>query len=311
MEKMHIPSMKYYFIFPFFFSLLIARCIPSNEAKRNSKWVKTTFKTSMDSSILVKKLSVILEPLLNTSEGFCSFHSSRCTVEGDTMSNFISRGTKLNKHTFYLKEIRSMPEIPNGKFGRCAVVASGAKLLKENYGEEIDTSDSVFRLSFAPIGGKYAKVVGTKATGVLVRSKGHSLKNHGLSWRKYFPKLLISALYLPLGVKKEWSKIPRLYMRYHDFNFIEVLKEIDELLFKENHFSYDSSATSFQTGGKFALLLLSSKKCSHVKLYGFSADGDGHYYERWRHLKGGKEIAGAGHLVFRMLHDSGYNISIT
>lgn len=300
--------MRNYSFFPFFLFLFTLVSIPSNQAKRNSKWMKTTFKTNMDSDILANRLSVILEPLVNISEGFCSFHSSRCTVPGDTMSNFKS---PVRKHTFYLEEIQSMPEVPVGKFGRCAVVASGAKLLEENYGEEIDATDSVFRLSFAPIGGEYASAVGTKVTGVLVREKGHSVKNYGLSWNKFFPELLLSNLYLPITMKKEWSKIPRLYLRSHDVIFMEVLEAINRLLFKENTFKYDSRARAFQTGGRFALLLLASKKCTHVKLYGFSADGAGHYYQTWRHLKGVKEIPGAGLLVFRVLHDSGYSISIT
>ena len=95
------------------------------------------------------------------------------------------------------------------------------------------------------------------------------------------------------------------------FILTEVLKEIDELFFKENNFSYNPLANSFQTGDRFALLLPASRKFLHVKLYGFSVDGNGHYYETWRHLKGVKEIAGASHLVFRILRDSGYSISIT
>jgi len=221
---------------------------------------------------------------------------------------------KPSKHTFHLKEVNNMPEIPSGKFGQCAVVASGAKLLEEHYGVEIDAADSVFRLSFAPIGGKYAEVVGTKVTGVLVREKGHSFKNHGVGWsskKAFKPQLLLSDLYIPLKIHKSWNEIPRVYLRWHDPLFRKALGDINNLLFKENDFTYDSRASALQTGGKFALLLLASKKCRHVKLYGFSRDGAGHYYETWRHLKGVKEIAGAGHLVFRLLQNSGYNISIT
>ena len=44
----------------------------------------------------------------------------------------------------------------------CAVVGNSGILLKNNYGNMIDKSDIIFRINYAPVGGKYHPFVGSK-----------------------------------------------------------------------------------------------------------------------------------------------------
>jgi len=58
--------------------------------------------------------------------------------------------------------------------GSCALVASGQSILNYEYGNEIDSADTVLRIGFGPVK-KYRKSVGSRTDILFVRTPGHAL----------------------------------------------------------------------------------------------------------------------------------------
>ena len=62
-------------------------------------------------------------------------------------------------------------ELKAGSWGTCALVGSGANLLKQQYGNQIDAHDTVIRYN-SPLDG-YTKHVGKKTHALFVKTPGN------------------------------------------------------------------------------------------------------------------------------------------
>ena len=79
------------------------------------------------------------------------------------------------------------------RFGSCAVVGSSGTLLHHRLGREIDAHDAVIRVNGAPLGARFAPVVGTRTTWRLFSSP-HAASDYSFHEERAFPNQTLLVL---------------------------------------------------------------------------------------------------------------------
>ena len=170
------------------------------------------------------------------------------------------------------------PDLEQGAFGSCAVVAVGDNLLRAKHGEDIDAHDTVIRYN-APMK-KYASQVGRRSTLVYwkFRSGEKEYGQEGDLGTSYFtfkepPKYFMAAS------PQEQAKL--IYKGKH---VLWPSMRGNELWMKAyaTHAKYGGKGIRASASGGFKLAsdIVSSGLCKRVSLYGYSSEGGAKYFNQ-------------------------------
>jgi len=219
--------------------------------------------------------NIVEDMLLN----FCPFYVQSC-ITPETQYSYMSRLGERRK-TVSVDEWNSLPDIEKGGWGSCAFVGLADTLLTGKQGFEIDNHDVVIRLGELPKK-NYEVYVGTRTDVIWIRR---------------------SAKMAPRGTVSDEHKKRRLYIGHNNGNTDVPVLEIFAHRIRKNRtygkYSKDNASPAqllyerFEdikwsksttkkrnpsSGFKDALLLISSRFCSRLDLYGFSTNCGGAYY---------------------------------
>lgn len=170
------------------------------------------------------------------------------------------------------------PDLEQGAFGSCAVVAVGDNLLRAKHGEDIDAHDTVIRYN-APMK-KYASQVGRRSTLVYwkFRSGEKEYGQEGDLGTSYFtfkepPKYFMAAS------PQEQAKLT-----YKGKHVLWPSMRGNELWMKAyaTHAKYGGKGIRASASGGFKLAsdIVSSGLCKRVSLYGYSSEGGAKYFNQ-------------------------------
>lgn len=209
---------------------------------------------------------------------FCPFTIKSCVVpeiEYIYQTNFGEKRSSIST-----VEWKLLPDVEEGAWGSCAFIGLADTLLRRRRGSEIDNHDVVIRLGELPIK-KFKDYVGTRTDAIWIRR---------------------SAKMAPRGTVSSDHNQRRLYIGHNNGNFeIPVLKifahnkllngthkhikdkdRVAKSLYKRFRVSKWSKGTRKErvpsSGFKDVLLLISSKFCQRLDLYGFSHNCGGAYH---------------------------------
>jgi hypothetical protein len=207
---------------------------------------------------------------------------------------FVGNKFPQEKFNMFFPDLRSL--------GTCAVVAVGANLLNLDRGKEIDAHDTVIRYN-SPMK-KFEKSVGKKTDILYWKIRGDE-KEYG----------------------QEGQQASKFYMFKDETKFRMVAKK-DELsnnvfkgkpilwasprrnaVFESAYFLYKKENKQITRGaasGGYKLVgdILASGLCTRVDLYGFSAEGDGKYFNRGKTMSS-VHLMGLEHFVYRVAQSEG------
>ncbi|GAQ78900.1 sialyltransferase family protein [Klebsormidium nitens] len=197
--------------------------------------------------------------------------------------------------------LQLFPDLKEGVFGSCAVVAVSHNLLGKGRGPEIDAHDTVFRFN-APQEG-FRKDVGARSTILYWKGRGreHAYGQEGQTaewfymFREYpkakFFKLATAGEQRKLKFRRKQALWTSGLPWEVGHQIYEPLRKLDPLVKMSNGF-------------EIVLGVISSGLCSRVDLYGFSAQGNGKYFVDVESKNLGaqmlfKHVAGLEHWVYR------------
>jgi hypothetical protein len=250
------------------------RILSSKDTKRPDAWNKDKHVTNED----IKYVEFIVEEMLTK---FCPFYEQGCVMPGIDYI-FERRGFEA-KDKVTLAEWKNLPVIEDGSWGSCALVGLADTMLNKKKGSDIDRHDTVIRLGEVPLA-KYKEFVGTKTDAIWVRRsakmapKGTVSKEH--AERRWY-----------IGHNNGNTDIPTLKVFAHSKKTQNSDNQV-ESIFQPAHDLYarfidprwnKRSKTKAKerkpsSGFADAILLISSKYCQRLDLYGFSANCGGAYY---------------------------------
>ena len=222
-----------------------------------------------------------IENLIAELHNLCPFSVKNCVMP-ETRYVFERRGIKYNI-TVSWKEWRDLPDIREGEWGSCALVGLGDNVFGNKRGKQIDNHDVVIRLGELPIE-RYKEYIGSKTDVIWARRVGKMA---------------------PLGTTSKEHETRRWYIGKHNGNVDVPLLKIfahrkrikqENVIIDSNSLADDlykrlkvskwnknarrQKERSPTSGFRDALLLISSKFCQRIDLYGFSANCGGAYHNQ-------------------------------
>jgi hypothetical protein len=243
--------------------------------KRPPAWEYPHF-TSAD----YKKLDGLIAEYSNTSK-FCSFLSQPCIEDG--IVYFMNEKRAVVTKRFSVNEVSSFPFIRAGSWGSCALVGFADTILTHKRGKDIDAHDTIIRLGEIELK-HYEEYVGSKTDVTWIRRKAKMAERGTiLEDRKDSVRLYI-------GHNNGIPGMPTLRtasaVKFKDGKSISLSEKLYDMFEvkdwnKEHRGKRKKRLAS--TGFKAATLLILSKFCQRVDLYGFSNNCGGAYYNT-RHL---------------------------
>lgn len=225
-----------------------------------------------------------LENLISEFSNFCPFLVKNC-VAPETNYIFQRRGIRYNESISH-DVWEALPDIREGEWGSCALVGLGDNLLDMKSGEEIDSHDVVIRLGELPTA-RYKAFVGTKTDAIWVRRKA-KMSNSGTTSSEH------KARRWYIGHNNGNTDVPALKIFAHNLRVKEGHTIVDSDLpqislynrFVDKKWSKQARTKKIRkpsSGFSDAILLIASKFCQRLDLYGFSSNCGGAYYNP-RHL---------------------------